>query len=114
MVGFGNIFFRVKISTICIEPAFLIFKPNIDGECPWANEDTHKLFSLNARRTITATTAEHTLNAQQTPLDSHRIIWLQIVSVLPKHFLLVIQITLFVGTMMPLAISIWLITLIPM
>ena len=70
MVGFCNKVFRVKICTIRIEPVFLIFKPIIDGECRWANEDTHKLLSLNARRTMIVTTAEHTLNAQPTPLHT--------------------------------------------
>ena len=68
MVGFRNKVFRVQIPQICIGPAFLVFKPIIDGECPWANEDTHKLLSLNARRTMIATTSEHMLNAQPTLL----------------------------------------------
>ena len=46
MVGFRNNVFRVQIPQIRIESAFLVFKPIIDGECPWANEDTHKLLSL--------------------------------------------------------------------
>ena len=46
MVGFRNNVFRVQIPQIRIESAFLVFKPIINGECPWANEDTHKLLSL--------------------------------------------------------------------